>query len=137
MDQMRVQAIDHINLSIPEDGIARVIEFYHDVLGFDIENRDLYEARQRSFFSIRLAEGSVIHLRPSSDFEIPTGNSFNHIALRIEESIDDIRPRLTAHNVNIERESTPLGATGTARALYVRDPAGYLLEIKEEPTQQS
>ncbi len=128
---MNVQAIDHVNLNIPEDGIDAVITFYHDILGFDIENRDLYEAGQRSFFSVRLADGSVLHLRPTLEFESPTGDSFDHVALRIEESIDDIKARFTSHDIDIEQESNPLGATGTAPAIYVRDPSGYLLEIKE------
>jgi catechol 2,3-dioxygenase-like lactoylglutathione lyase family enzyme len=128
---MKFQAIDHINLKIPEDEIDTVITFYHDVLGFDIENRDLYEAGRKSFFSIRLADDSVIHLRPTTEFEAPTGDSFDHVAFRIEESIDDIKAQFTGHDIDIERESKPLGATGTAPAIYVRDPSGYLLEIKE------
>ena len=128
---MNIQAIDHVNLKIPEGGMDTVITFYHDVLGLDIENRDLYEAGKKSFFSIRLADESVIHLRPVTDFEVPTGDSFDHVALRIEESIDDIKERFTANDIDIERESIPLGATGTAPAIYVRDPSGYLLEIKE------
>ena len=129
MSIMNVQAIDHLNLKIPEDEIDTVIAFYHDILGFDIENRDLYEAGEKGFFSIRLANENVIHLRPTTEFEAPTGGSFDHVALRIKESIDDIKAQFTAHD--IERESNPLGATGTAPAIYVRDPSGYLLEIKE------
>lgn len=131
MRVMKVQAIDHVNLKIPEDEIDAVITFYHDVLGFDVENRDLYEAGRKSFFSIRLADESVIHFRPTTEFEAPTGDSFDHVALRIEESIDDIKAQFSAHDIDIERESTPLGATGTAPAIYVRDPSGYLIEIKE------
>ena len=131
MNIMNVQAIDHVNLKIPKTGIDAAIAFYHDILEFDVENRDLYEAGEKGFFSIRLADESVIHLRPITEFEAPTGGSFDHVALRIEESIDDIKAQFTAHDIDIERESNPLGATGTAPAIYVRDPFGYLLEIKE------
>ncbi|WP_231189593.1 VOC family protein [Haladaptatus sp. DYF46] len=128
---MNVHAIDHVNLKIPKNGIDATTTFYHDVLEFDVENRDRYEAGEKGFFSIRLTDESVIHLRPVTDFKPPSGNSFDHVAFHIEGSIDDIKARLTAHDIDIERESNPLGATGTAPAIYVRDPSGYLLEIKE------
>ncbi|MFC6964562.1 VOC family protein [Halocatena marina] len=60
-----------------------------------------------------------------------TGNSFDHVALHDEESTDDIKARFTAHDIDLERESNPFGATDTAPVIYVRDPSGYLLEIKE------
>lgn len=131
---LTVRAIDHVNLRIPLDEIDTAIRFYGEILGFDLENRDRYETGQKSFFSIRLADESVIHLRPVDDFEPPTEHNFDHVALLIEESIEDVQSLLAAHDIAIEREGKPLGATGTAPAIYVRDPFGYLLEIKERGT---
>lgn len=126
-----VQTIDHVNLKIPANGIETAIAFYRDIFGFKVENLDLYESGQKSFFSIRLANENVIHFRPVEDFEPPSGNNFDHTAILIEESIDDVKDLLSSNSIDIENESNPLGATGTAPAVYVKDPFGYLLEIKE------
>jgi catechol 2,3-dioxygenase-like lactoylglutathione lyase family enzyme len=130
-ESLTVRAIDHVNLRIPLDDTNAAVRFYSDILGFNLENRDRYEAGQKSFFSIRLANESVIHFRPVEDFEPPTEHNFDHVALLIEESIESVKALLAAHDIDVEREGKPLGATGTAPAIYVRDPFGYLLEIKE------
>jgi len=106
-DTMDVAAIDHVNLTIPADGVERVVEFYGSTLDFDVENRELYEA-----------------------FEPPSGSGFDHVALVLEASITEIRLWLDAAGVEIERSLEPLGATGTAPAVYVRDPFGYVIELK-------
>jgi catechol 2,3-dioxygenase-like lactoylglutathione lyase family enzyme len=127
---MDVAAIDHVNLTIPADGVERAVEFYGSTLGFDVENRDLYEADEKPFVPVRLAPDAVIHLAPDEAFEPPSGSGFDHVALVLEASITEIRLWLDAAGVEIERSLEPLGATGTAPAVYVRDPFGYVIELK-------
>lgn len=128
---MNVKAIDHVNLRIPVDDLSAAVQFYGDALGFEAENLDLYERGEKSFFSFRLSETSVIHVRPVDDFEPPSGHNYDHVALLVEESISEVKDRLVDAVVEIESELEPLGATGVAPAVYVRDPFGYLIEIKE------
>lgn len=128
---MNVTAIDHVNLQIPNDGIDTAIEFYRDVLGFEPENLALYNDGQKSFFSFRLTDTSVIHVRPVDDFREPSGHNYDHVALLIEESVEAVTQVLDDAGIGIERQSEPLGATGVAPAVYVTDPFGYLIEIKK------
>jgi catechol 2,3-dioxygenase-like lactoylglutathione lyase family enzyme len=128
---MNVTAIDHVNLRIPESGIETAIEFYQEILGFEPENLTLYNDGEKSFFSFRLTNTSVIHVRPVDDFQPPSGHSYDHVALLIEESVDAVKQELDEADIDIERKSEPLGATGVAPAVYVTDPFGYLIEIKE------
>lgn len=128
---MNVQAIDHVNLRIPEDRIDAAIEFYNGILGFEMENRVLFESGEKSFFSFRLTDTSVVHVRPVDDFERPSGHSYDHVALLVNESVKDVKRQLVNAGVEIERGLEPLGATGVAPAVYVKDPFGYLIEIKE------
>ena len=128
---MHVRAIDHVNLQIPVDGIETAVEFYDGLLGFDVENLELYESGEKGFFSFRLTETSVFHMRPMEDFQQPSGHSYDHVALLIDDPVDDVKQTLADAGVEIEKELEPLGATGVAPAIYVTDPFGYTIEIKE------
>lgn len=124
------QAIDHVNLLVPPDGRETAIGFYRDVLGFEVENLDKYESGTKPFFSIRIGPQSVIHVRPTDEFERPDGTSMDHFAICLDRSIDAIREALVEGDVAVLREGEPLGATGTAPAVYVNDPFGYTVELK-------
>jgi catechol 2,3-dioxygenase-like lactoylglutathione lyase family enzyme len=123
--------LDHANLTIPEDGVDDAVAFYRDALGFELEDLDAYRAGDRPIFSVRLSETGLLHLSPSENFEPPEGTDFDHVAIVVEDGIDAIEQQLSEAGVEIEREPRDLkGATGTAPAVYVRDPFGYRVEIK-------
>jgi catechol 2,3-dioxygenase-like lactoylglutathione lyase family enzyme len=128
---MNATAIDHLNLRVPADSPGEAIEFYGDRLGFAIEGVDRYEADEKPFFDVRLAPEHVLHLWPTDEFEPPSGNGFNHVALLIDDEIATIERQLDEAGVTIEnRHGSPLGATGRAPAVYVEDPFGYRIELK-------
>ena len=128
---MDVEAIDHVNLRIPTESVDDATDFYGDRLGFDIEGLERFRDDEQSFFDVRLAPGHVIHLWPTGAFEAPSGDGFNHVALRLDADREAITERLAGNDVDVEMElDAPLGATGRAPAVYVRDPFGYLLELK-------
>ena len=60
---------------------------------------------------------------------------FMHLCVRVAGSLDnDVLPRVRAGGIT-PIEDTPmvrLGATGYGRSIYVRDPDGYVIELKEE-----
>ena len=127
---MKARHIDHVNLRIPEDGAADAREFYGEKLGFGIEDA-LYAADEKPFFDVRLSATAVIHLWPTDSFEGPTETNYDHVAVVVEESVDEIAAELAAAGVEVEQTlDSPLGATGEAGAVYVRDPFGYRVELK-------
>ncbi len=128
---MNIAAIDHVNLRIPQNGIETAIEFYETVLGCRTENLDRYEAKEKSFFSFRLNETNVIHVRPDDSFRESSGHSYDHLAVRVNDSVEELKRQFEDADIEIVKEIEPLGATGVAPAVYVRDPFGYLLELKE------
>jgi catechol 2,3-dioxygenase-like lactoylglutathione lyase family enzyme len=127
---MQARHIDHVNLRIPADGVDDAREFYGERLGFGIED-DQYAAGEKPFFDVRLTPEAVVHLWPTEEFEPPTATNYDHVAVLVEESIAEIEAELDAAGVEIEQAlDSPLGATGEAPAVYVRDPFGYRVELK-------
>ena len=127
---MRARHIDHVNLRIPEDGIDDARAFYGEKLGFGIEDA-LYAADEKPFFDVRLSATAVIHLWPTDAFEPPTKTNYDHVAVVVEESVDAVEAELADAGVEVEKTlDSPLGATGEAGAVYVRDPFGYRVELK-------
>lgn len=131
---MDATEIDHVKLRIPADGVDTAFAFYRDALGFGIDGMDLYESGEKPFFSVRLAPGAVIHIEPDEGFESPARTAYDHVAVRIDDTIAGIEQDLDAAGVEIDRRLDPLGATGVAPAVYVTDPFGYRLELKAERT---
>lgn len=122
--------LDHVNLRIPEAHVDDAVAFYRDTLGFGLEDLDAYRAGDRPIFSVRLSATSIIHISPSEEFAVPEERNFDHVAIVVEDPIEAVKRQLTDAGVEIERESTPKGATGSVPAVYVRDPFGYRIEIK-------
>lgn len=127
---MDVATIDHVNLKIPADGTADALAFYCDGLGFEADRLDAFESGDKPFFSIRLTDENVIHCWPDEDFEAPSGVNYDHVAIRLAESIEDVKATLADAGIEVDREFEPLGATGTGPAVYVEDPFGYRVELK-------
>jgi catechol 2,3-dioxygenase-like lactoylglutathione lyase family enzyme len=128
---MDVRSIDHVNLRIPADGVDDALGFYRDRLGFGIDGLADHRAGDQPFFDVRLAPDHVIHLWPTDEFEPPSGNGYDHLALVVEADVESVKGRISDAGVPVESElESPLGATGRAPAVYVEDPFGYRLELK-------
>lgn len=129
---MDARAIDHATLHVPSDGLADAAAFYGDALGFDLEGVDRFEAGETPFFDVRLAPEHLLHLWPIEEFTEPDGTNYDHLALVVEQSIGELEAELADAGVEIERRlENPVGATGRAPAVYVRDPFGYRVELKQ------
>ena len=127
---MNARHIDHVNLRIPADGSEDAREFYGEQLGFGIEDA-LYEADEKPFFDVRLSATGVVHLWPTDDFEPQAAVNYDHLCIVVEEDIETVKSELAEAGVEVEKElDSPLGATGFAGAVYVRDPFGYRVELK-------
>ena len=130
--RVNVRTIDHVNLAIPADGAEAARRFYVDGLGLSLDNYDRFEAGDKPFFDVRLSPEHVLHLRPTDSFVEPDGRSYDHVALVVEEDVGAVTRELAEAGIEVERElDGPLGATGVADAVYVRDPFGYRVELKE------
>lgn len=130
---MDVVDIDHVAIRVTD--LDRALEFYHELLGLPVRDRERYERDEVPYVAV-VAGGRHIHLVPS---EAPIGVGGEHICLLVRSSTVDTREevealieRLRGQDVEIE-QSEPYrryGAYGRAWAVYVRDPDGRRVELK-------
>lgn len=121
----RITGADHVNWRVMD--AERSLRFYRDVLGLEA-----YHEPERSFVTVRVSPEFTLHLRPDAASTFHEAESGNHLALVVEGTVPDaMSARLAVAGYEIERSSEQvLGARGMGTALYVRDPDGYLLELK-------
>jgi catechol 2,3-dioxygenase-like lactoylglutathione lyase family enzyme len=127
---MKITDADYTNWRVKD--VEKSLGFYHDVLGLEPFGLDEYERGEHPLVSLRVTPGFILHLRPDPTFEtVPTGG-YDHLALVVEGTNPDaLVEHLTEAGVEIERRSSNVvGARGAGEALYVRDPDGYLIELK-------
>ena len=127
---MKITDADHTNWRVRD--VERSLGFYRDLLGLEPFGLEEYERGEHPLVSLRVTPTFILHLRPDPSFETISTGGYDHLALVVEgTSLDALAEHLTEAGVEIERTSeNVVGARGTGEALYVRDPDGYLIELK-------
>ena len=127
--------IDHVAIEVTD--LDRSLEFYHDILGLPIRDRDRFEAGVVPYVAV-VAGGRHIHLVPTDERE--AGDvAGDHICFLVRggsidtsPELDDLIQQLEAAGIEIEAGEPykRYGAYGRAWAVYVRDPDGRRVELK-------
>jgi len=127
---MKITDADHTNWRVKD--VERSLAFYRDVLGLEPLGLDEYERGEHPLVSLRITPEFILHLRPDPTFEAASTGGYDHLALVVEgTNLDALTEYLKRAGVEIERISeNVIGARGPGEALYVRDPDGYLIELK-------
>jgi len=127
---MKVVDADHTNWRVRN--LERSLGFYRDLLGLEPFGLNEYRRGERSLVSLRVTPTFILHLRPDPGFEPASTGGYDHLAFVVEgASPDALAERLVDEGVEIEhRSDNAVGARGAGEALYVRDPDGYLIELK-------
>ena len=132
---MSIDVVDLDHVAVRVSDLDTALEFYHDLLGMEIRDRQRYEQGEVPYVAV-VAGGRHIHLVPTDE---PIDVSSDHLCLLIRSSeleteaeiealIDDLR----AAGVTVE-DGEPYkryGAYGRDWAVYVRDPDGRRVELK-------
>ena len=117
--------LDHVVLVVKDQETSQ--RFYTDVLGCTVDHIN----ERISLVHLRFGE-AYIDLLPVTA-ERPRGaGGVDHICLSIKcDDIEKLSADLKARGVPLEGGiSTRRGAYGTGPSLYVRDPDGYMVELK-------
>ena len=130
---LTVISLDHFVLRVRN--LDAALRFYRDVLGLQIQSLDEYRAGTRPFVSARVGQ-QLIDLVPDPTYNPDEGcakGGFLHCCVEVDGRLSEIVPWLKARGVTvIEEQAVPrLGARGMGLSIYVSDPDGYVVELKE------
>jgi catechol 2,3-dioxygenase-like lactoylglutathione lyase family enzyme len=119
---MRITGLDHIVLDVAD--VRRSLDFYVGTLGLEPMQVDEWEAGAAFFPSVRIDEATIIDLLQADR----TGQNLDHLCLVVE---DDVEALAAAGDLDVvEGPVVRSGARGDGLSVYVRDPDGNLLELK-------
>ena len=127
---MKITGADHTNWRVSD--LERSLRFYRDVLRLRPFGLEEFHREERPIVSLKVTPTFILHLRPDPSFEPGSTGGYDHLALVVEEiDAEALAEYLRSSGVEIERRSEGVvGARGEGEAIYVRDPDGYLIELK-------
>ena len=121
---IEVAGIDHVVINVAD--AERAMRWYQKHLGFEPERYGEWLSGKAPFLSMRVNELTVIDLLETDR----SGENVDHISFCITGSLED----LATEDVEIVREfESVYGAMGWGPALYIRDPDGNVIELKQYP----
>jgi glyoxylase I family protein len=125
---LRVAELDHVVLKCRDQ--SKMLDFYTRVLGLREERR----IEAMGLIQLR-AGASMIDLVPAATPRIESGSNVDHFCLGIEAPDMEAAAR-HLHNNGIEVAGPPAmryGARGMGVSIYIRDPEGNVVELKQMP----
>ncbi|GBD26013.1 Virulence protein [bacterium HR30] len=130
---IRVQALDHFVLRVHD--LERSLAFYRDLLELEVLFLEEFRAGARPFVSVRIGE-QLLDLVPDPAFagaDLGPHSGFLHFCVRVAGNLEELIPLLQANGVVLvdDKPAWRMGASGWGWSLYVRDPDGYIVELKE------
>ena len=130
---IKVTSLDHFVLRVRD--LDASLRFYRDVLGLPIQFLDEYRAGTRPFVSARVGE-QLIDLVPDPTYNPDEGKrtgGFLHCCVEIDGHLQQIISWLKARGVAVleDQPVRRMGARGMGLSIYVTDPDGYVVELKE------
>jgi catechol 2,3-dioxygenase-like lactoylglutathione lyase family enzyme len=118
--------LDHVVLRVGDQ--ARASRFYQEVLGCTVDRVN----ERISLVQLRFGE-HLIDLLPAGEGERPAGLDHFCLSIRCDDLAAAAR-RLRERGVALEGDPVRrYGAYGEGPPLYIRDPDGYLIELKPRP----
>jgi hypothetical protein len=111
------------------------------VLGLPIEFLEEYRAGARPFVSARVGEWSLIDLVPDPSYDpeqASRAGGLMHFCIDLAEcDFARVIPWLKQRGVDVieDEPMSRMGARGMGPAVYVRDPDGYIVELKQSPAR--
>jgi glyoxylase I family protein len=125
---LKVAEIDHVVLRCRDQN--RAYDFYTRVLGLREERR----LEQIGLIQLR-AGRSMIDLVPARDPRVESGLNVDHVCIGIEaDDMKEVAAYLRGQSVEVMGEPAErYGAHGSGLSIYVRDPEGNVIELKQMP----
>ena len=128
-----VLGLDHLNLRVAD--LEKSLAFYGGVLGMREVKRNQRADGSVSLVALR-AGNCVVFLQPSPGYRAPADekdSGLDHYSLEIEaQDPEALAAHLRSHNVEIVTgPAKRWGGHGDGTSIYVRDPDGHEVELKQ------
>ena len=125
---LKVAELDHVVLRCRDQD--RMLHFYTRVLGLHEERR----VAQIGLIQLR-AGASMVDLVPATEPRVESGTNLDHFCLGIQTAdVAVALAYLRGNSVEVLGEpATRYGARGLGSSIYVRDPEGNVVELKQMP----
>ena len=125
---LKVAELDHVVLRCRDQN--RALDFYTRILGLREERR----IDQIGLIQLR-AGRSMIDLVPATHPRIEDGLNVDHVCLAIEaRDLHEVVRYLREHSIEVMGEpAMRYGAHGQGLSIYIRDPEGNVVELKQMP----
>lgn len=135
MTAIKIEGIDHAVLRVTD--LEASVRFYRDGLGCPVYQR--HDARQ--FVQMRLGDQLIDLIEVTGEFGRrwggppgDSGRNLDHLALRVVDFDEDA---MTAHLEALGYKVGELRMIGGSKSLFVDDPDGNIIELKERPVYQA
>ena len=128
-----VLGLDHLNIRVAD--LERALGFYRDVLGMREVKRNRRDDGSVSLLALR-AGNCVVFLQPSPGYTPPAdekASGLDHYSLEVEaQDGETLAALLRQRGVDVVRGPVKRwGAHGDGMSVYVRDPDGHQVELKQ------
>ena len=117
-----MRGVDHVVFTAPN--VEELVAWYSSVLGLAAERLDEWRAGTAPFTSIRVCADTIIDLVQGER----SGENVLHVALVVDDDIDELAA--SGRFDIIDGPSSLFGACGVGRGMYLRDPAGNVIELR-------
>jgi glyoxylase I family protein len=128
---VKIAEIDHVVFTCRDQ--KKMLDFYTRIIGL------LEERRIDQIGLIQLRAGrSMIDLVPAQAVTAHKSKNVDHVCLGIEASdLSSIAQYLTENSVEVIGEpATRYGARGVGLSIYIHDPEGNVIELKQMPRSE-
>jgi catechol 2,3-dioxygenase-like lactoylglutathione lyase family enzyme len=120
---MKVVGVDHVVLTVPDP--EAVVEWYRDEIGLEVLRLEEWRRNEVLFVSLRISDTALIDVLKGER----TGENVNHVAL-VVDGVDLDELAASGRFEIVMGPADLFGAQGMGRGVYVRDPAGNLVELR-------
>lgn len=119
---MRIADLEHINITAPKPLIEEVLDFYTQVLGFEVGSRPNFKS---DGYWLYAGAKPILHLTIGEGVAVRNGAAFNHVAYKVSD-LNYALDILDNKNIKYSRsEVTELNQV----QLFLKDPAGVGVEL--------
>jgi catechol 2,3-dioxygenase-like lactoylglutathione lyase family enzyme len=128
MSGIHVQGFDHLVLVCAD--VDRSLAWYLDLLGLAPVRVEEWRRGEVPFPSVRVNEETIIDLVPGRSDE---GRNVDHLCLVVDEASVDHAVASGQFEV-VDGPDQRFGARGMATSVYVKDPDGFVVELRAYPS---